>query len=113
MKKNLVITTLFLIVVPRFVFAQCSCGGTPLLGSLDLPATAPGNWQFALTYDFNNIAEFYSGTDKRSSTLKRRTHSGLLEVSYGLTIEDIRIISVISCPAEQSRCKYGKDAGVG
>ena len=43
MKKNLVITTLFLIVVPRCVFAQFSCGGTPLLGSLDLPATAPGN----------------------------------------------------------------------
>ena len=55
----------------------------------------PGNWQFALTYDFNNIAEFYSGTDKRSSTLKRRTHSGLLEVSYGLTSR-ISVSSLLS-----------------
>ena len=80
-----VVLTMFL-ALPSSVFAQtCSCGGTPLLGSLELPATAAGNWQFALTYDYNNIADTYAGKTKLDPTLKRKTYSGLLEVSYGVS----------------------------
>ena len=85
MKWKLLLSSMLLFTIPSFASAQCSCGGTPLLGSLELPATLQGNWQFALTYDFNNIADFYSGTDELSSTLNRKTHAGLFEVSYGLT----------------------------
>lgn len=86
MRKILFFGCFLVLLVPVHTIAQsCSCGGTPLLNSLELPATLPGYWQFALTYDYNNINDTYEGTKKIETTRERITRTGLLEVSYGLS----------------------------
>lgn len=63
----------------------CSCGGAPLLSSLEFPSTAPGTWQFGLTYEFNSISDLVTETDQLDDdTRRRRIHTGLLEISYGI-----------------------------
>jgi len=86
MIKKLICGLFLVLLIPMYANAQsCSCGGTPLLNSLELPTTQPGYWQFALTYDYNNINDTFSGTRKVETTRERITHTGLLEVSYGLS----------------------------
>jgi hypothetical protein len=76
----------FKVISPAELNAQaCYSAGTPLLSSLELPATPNGSWQFALTYEYNTLRDVLSGTEKLDDdTRERATYSGLLEVSYGL-----------------------------
>ena len=85
MKKVLMLPAFLLLFQPASIFAQCSCNSTPLLGSLELPATSAGSWQFAVTYDYNNVTDSYVGTKQIDLVPEFKTHSGLFEVSYGLT----------------------------
>jgi hypothetical protein len=63
----------------------CCTAGVPLLGSLELPATPAGSWQFALTYERNTLRDVVSLTEKLDDDLRRRTvHTAMLETSYVL-----------------------------
>ncbi len=75
------------LVSHQSVRAQACCSaGTPLLSSLELPSTARGNLQFALTYEYNALRDVLSGTRTLEDDARRRvTHSVLLETSYGLS----------------------------
>ncbi|MBD3219503.1 MAG: hypothetical protein GF310_14630 [candidate division Zixibacteria bacterium] len=83
--------------LPSPLMAQaCSCGGAPLMGSLDLPSTPAGSWQFALTYEFNSIDDVYFGSDEIDSDERERSvHSGVLEIGYGIT-ERISVSTMIT-----------------
>ncbi len=64
----------------------CSCGGAPLMGSLEFPTTNNGAWRIGLTYEFHEIADVVSGsTELNDNTRQRNVHSGLLDISYGIT----------------------------
>jgi hypothetical protein len=69
------------------IFAQaCSCGGTPLLSSLEQTVTPVGSWQFSLTYEYNSINDLVTETTEfEDNTRNRFVHSGLLEIGYGLS----------------------------
>ena len=86
------ISTMVLIIgvityLPSAVRPQaCSCGGAPLLSSLEVPSTPAGVWHFGLTYEFSSITNVYSGSDKLDDDVRsRRVQSGLFEINYGLT----------------------------
>ena len=88
MKRIFYISLIVLLTHSPSLFAQACCtAGTPLLSSLELPATQKGSWQFAVTADYN-----YINTNIENSTTynyptkrKRYTAAGLLEVSYGIS----------------------------
>lgn len=84
---QLLVLILVLVAVNTTAFGQaCSCGGAPLMGSLELPATAAGRWQFGLTYEYHSIADVVAETEQLADQSRRRSiKSGLLEISYGLT----------------------------
>ena len=69
------------------IFAQaCSCGGAPVLSSLELPASPAGQWQFGLTYEYASQADVVDGsTDLNDDLRNRSTQSGLFEISYGIS----------------------------
>ncbi len=79
---------LFTIIVHTpSAFAQtCSCGGPPLLGSLEsLPGSA-GNLQLGITYDFRSISDLVSFTTKLDDeTRSRDSRAILLQAEYSLT----------------------------
>lgn len=86
------ISTMVLIIgvflyLPSAVRPQaCSCGGAPLLSSLEVPSTPAGVWHFGLTYEFSSITDVFSGSDKLDDDVRsRRVQSGLFEINYGLT----------------------------
>lgn len=85
-KKGLCILLLITFGFAGSLFSQaCSCGGAPLLSSLELPATPAGLWQFGLTYEFSSISDLViEGTQFDDDTRTRKVHSGRLEIGYGL-----------------------------
>lgn len=65
---------------------SCSCGGAPLLGSLDQASISSGSWQLGITYDFNSISDLVAEkSELDDDTRKRKVHSALIDVSYGLS----------------------------
>jgi hypothetical protein len=87
MKKTLLILILLLpLIETDTLMAQaCSCGGAPLMSSMDLPSTPAGSWQIGLTYEFNSISDVVSRTTElNDDTRSRSVHSGILEISYGI-----------------------------
>ncbi|MCZ6777010.1 MAG: hypothetical protein O7D34_11200 [Ignavibacteria bacterium] len=86
-KKSVVLLLLICAGFSQSSWAQACCSaGTPLLSSLELPSTARGNLQFALTYEYNALLDVLSGTRTLEDDTRRRvTHSVLLETSYGLS----------------------------
>jgi len=63
----------------------CCSGGTPLLGSLELPAAQKNNVQLMLTYNYNTLTDLLDNTHKLDDdTRERTTHSFILESSYGI-----------------------------
>ncbi|HKJ33204.1 MAG TPA: hypothetical protein VKA34_15320 [Balneolales bacterium] len=64
----------------------CSCAGPPLLSSQDIASTTRGNLLTVLTFDFHNISNLYSGSEKLTNrSFHRYTGSFLLEADYGIT----------------------------
>ncbi len=64
---------LILLIAPANLWAQACCSaGTPLLSSLELPATPKGSWQFALTYEYNTLKNVLSGTEKLDDDTRER-----------------------------------------
>lgn len=104
MKK---LTFVFLIWIGLFNSAKlsaqaCSCGGAPLLSSLEFPSTSSGTWQFGLTYEFSSISDLVTETEQLDDdTRLRRVHTGLLEISYG--INDRWSASVLLTLLQQER----------
>ncbi len=68
-------------------FSQACCSaGTPLLGSLELPATPANTLQLAFTYDYNTLQDVVSSTTELNDNSRERlSRSFLLELSYGFT----------------------------
>ena len=83
----LVLTIVVLLNLPAAVRSQaCSCGGAPLLSSLEIPLTPAGVLHFGLTYKFSSITNVYSGSEKLDDDVRsRRVRTGLFEINYGLT----------------------------
>ena len=97
MNKNMLLTFFALWALPSLAFSQACCSaGVPLLGSLELPTTSVGTWQFSLTYERNVLRDVISGTDKFDLNNRRRTvHSVLLETNYGLA-QRVSITALLS-----------------
>ncbi|MFQ5606836.1 MAG: hypothetical protein ACE5GA_02730 [Candidatus Zixiibacteriota bacterium] len=78
---------IFVALRPSTLIAQtCSCGGPPLMGTLETPATATGAWQFGLSYNFSSISDLFNGVNQRQDDLvDRSVNSGALQIEYGLT----------------------------
>jgi hypothetical protein len=80
-------------ILPLFIFTAqtsyaqtCSCAGAPLLGSQSAGASGAGNLLIGATYEFNQIADLYSGSTQLSErSVERNTQSALFEVNYGIT----------------------------
>ena len=77
----------FLILGSQGAMGQACCSsGTPLLSTMELPGTPAGQWQFALTYDYNYLDDVVTGTRRQDDSQRRRlSQSVLLEISYGIT----------------------------
>lgn len=69
------------------LMAQACCSaGTPLLGSLETSTALPNHLQITLTYDFNSLKSILAGSRRLNDQIRKRsTHSGLLELTYGMT----------------------------
>jgi len=69
------------------VFSQACCSaGTPIIGSLALPPAENGKMLFALSYDYNNLNDLYSESEKIDDGSRQRlTKAFILESSYGLS----------------------------
>jgi len=79
------LSVLSLLLYEKISAQACSCGGAPLLGALDQPSTSAGNWQLGMTYEFNSITDLMAeDSELDDDTRKRKIHSGLIDVSYGL-----------------------------
>lgn len=88
MKRIFYISLFVLLTYSSSLFAQACCtAGTPILSSLELPATQKGSWQFAITGDYNYINTNIQKTSTYSYPTRRTryTAAGLLEVSYGIS----------------------------
>lgn len=81
-------------IVVVFLFAgavmaraqTCSCAGAPLISSQSTGASSAGNLLFGITYEYNDISDLYSGSNRLSDeTVARATRSVLLEINYGIT----------------------------
>jgi hypothetical protein len=87
--KSIAIAVLLLCEIGMSPYAwpqACCSAGTPLLSSLELPSTAVGTLQLALTYEYNTLRDVLSGSSTLSDdSRRRRTHSLLLETSYGFS----------------------------
>jgi len=88
MKQWLIIFAGFLLIIgSQGAMGQACCSsGTPLLSTMELPGTPAGQWQFALTYDYNYLDDVVARTQQLDESQRRRiSQSILLEISYGLT----------------------------
>ena len=114
--------TLSIVLPSRLVGQACCSAGTPLLGSLELPATPHNTWQFVLSYDFNVLKDVVAGTQRLAEGSRRRTtHSLLWETSYGITstlsitllataVQQERVITAASTAASALRTRGVGDA---
>lgn len=87
MKVLLFSIVLFMLVVPQIAFSQACCSaGVPLLGSMELPPTPAGSWNFGLTFERNVLRDVLAGSSTLDDNLRQRTvHTLLAETSYGLS----------------------------
>jgi len=88
--KKLIPLTIVIITIlslPGQVPGQACCtSGTPILGTLELPAGVAGSFQTALTYQFNTLDDVINESTPLEESLRRRfTHSLVLESNYGLS----------------------------
>ncbi len=76
----------FLLIETPNLYAQCSCGGPPLLSSLESPSTAAGVWQFSMTTEYSSVSDFVTFKTELNDDIRDRTvASGLLQVDYGFS----------------------------
>ena len=82
----LIIIFIFFLGAVQSISAQaCSCGGVPLLSSLESSTTPSGQWQFGFTYEYNSIADLVVGSEELTDNTRQRIiHSGKMEIGYGL-----------------------------
>lgn len=119
--RNIII---FLISVQiSLVFSQACCSsGTPIVGNIALPPANNGQWAVALTFDYNNLNDLYSGTEKVDEDFRlRQTTAVIFETSYG--ISDLFAVNVLGSFVSQERTisssipeqndNYIKAAGLG
>jgi hypothetical protein len=86
--KTIWLSALILCLVPGIpVEAQtCSCGGAPLLNSLEIASTPARSWHLGLTYEHHAINDFvHSNEPLDYNSGRRTTNSALLGINYGLT----------------------------
>jgi len=78
---------MLLIGIPGLLRAQACCSaGTPLSGSLELPATPSNQWQNMITYQYNSLQDLVAVSNELSDdTRQRAVHSLLIESSYGVS----------------------------
>jgi hypothetical protein len=107
-----ILLVLLLAVIARVASGQaCSCAGAPVVGSLELPSTPSGTWQIGLSYEYSLISRVYSGTRfLRDDSRERSVHSGLLEISHG--ISDRFSVSFLFSALQQER-NSGSGEGTG
>ncbi len=100
----------FLLIDTPNLYAQCSCGGPPLLSSLESPSTAAGVWQFGLTTEYSSVSDFVTFKTQLDDDVRDRTvASGLLQVDYGLT-DRITISGLVSF-LQQERTTFAEFSG--
>ena len=77
----------FIVLQSQSVLAQTCCsGGVPISTNLGLPPSFKGTWQFALTYDLNNLNTLKEGTTIiQDNARTRQTHSIILSSGYSFT----------------------------
>ncbi|MEM6765255.1 MAG: hypothetical protein AAF655_10025 [Bacteroidota bacterium] len=65
------------------LWGQCCSGGVPIASNLGLTAKPGGTLQLQATYDYNNLTDFFTGTEELDDDTRIRiTHSWLLEANY-------------------------------
>lgn len=85
-RTGLVAFIAVLLFLPVSSRSQCSCGGPPLLGSLETPPSGAGTWRVGLTFEFAEVSDFVTGTTELDDDIRdRNVKSGLLQIDYGLT----------------------------
>lgn len=88
----------------------CSCAGAPLLGSQSTGASGAGNLLLGLTYEFNQITNLYTGSEKLTNdSVERNTQSSLLEINYGLT-DRLSVSSTISFVRKERKSGINRPA---
>lgn len=82
-----ILVAALIVLLPIFGSAQtCSCAGAPLLSSQSFSSASQGNLLLGLTYEYNDISNIYSGSERlENRTVERNTRSTLFEVNYGIT----------------------------
>ena len=110
--KYFILFILILSITTSNTFAQaCSCGGAPLLSSLEQTVTPVGTWQFSLTYEYNSIGDLVTETTEfEDNTRNRFVHSGLLEIGYGLS-KHISISAVFSLLQQERETNSSEGPG--
>lgn len=64
----------------------CSCAGAPLISSQSISSASKGNLFLGVTYQYNDISNLYTGSEKLiNQSVRRNTQSTLFEVNYGIT----------------------------
>ena len=67
-------------------FSQCCSGGVPVSGTISAISSEKNVLETRLTYDLNVLNSLFEGSfNLEDRTRSRQTHSGLLEVNYGIT----------------------------
>lgn len=84
--KATILTLLFLTAPAPKAFTQACCsGGVPLGGSLGLGAAESKSLEVLFTYDYNALNHLVHVSERLDdATRTRTTHSGILELNYGL-----------------------------
>ncbi|MFZ1560042.1 MAG: hypothetical protein WAT37_08960 [Saprospiraceae bacterium] len=96
MKVSVLFIGFIFLNLPFCGISQCCSGGVPIAGSMGLSTTDKGNLQFLLTYDANVMDNLYAGNKALNDQLRERvTHSGMVEINYGLT-DRLTVTSMIS-----------------
>lgn len=68
------------------IYGQACCSaGTPLLGSMDVAASAEDVWQLSMTYEYNYLNDVLSGSRKIEGRRRRVSQSALAAISYGIS----------------------------
>jgi hypothetical protein len=88
--RKVLIAGLFLLLSlqpAKFLSAQiCSCGGAPLLSSLEFGGVYAGKWHLSLGYEYHNISDVVSGSQQQDQDTRWQvTQAGLFKVSYRLS----------------------------
>ncbi len=85
--KKLLYTLIIFFFSTSIVTSQtCSCGGPPLLGSLESSGVFYKSLQIGVTYEYSSISDLVNNTDKiDNQTRERDIKAALFQIDYGLT----------------------------